>query len=102
MSIKCPILTHIQSDRLDEWIRAMLWEGTILDVRTHRVEILRCKGIFSTEDGRQHLLQGVRDMYEITDLPARGQEQTEDGKLVFIGKGLTDDVRRSLLKLLYS
>jgi G3E family GTPase len=101
MTVKCPVLSRNQAEQLDEWIRTLLWEGKTSDVPEHQVEVLRCKGIYTTEDGQQHLLQGVREMYEITDLPTEGDEPSKEGKLVFIGRGLTDDVKHSLVKLLH-
>lgn len=87
-------------ERLDEWIRTVLWEGHLPDISEHKVEILRCKGICVSDDGQQHILQGVRELYELTDLDA--SDSPDEGKLVFIGRGLSDDVRRSLLNVLYS
>lgn len=91
--------------RLDEWIRSVLWEGLLpenADCGTEgpKVEVLRCKGIFSVTDGGQFVLQGVRNLYEIAPLESDTESGLQVGKLVFIGKGLGEDVRRSLLKYL--
>ena len=50
------------------------------------------------------MLQGVRNMYEVSKV--EGDEASvglpEEGKLVFIGKGLDQVVRQSLENLLHS
>ena len=102
MSVKCPVLSEMCAEQLDEWIRTVLWEKQLPNNPEHEIEVLRCKGIYVTDDGKQHLLQGVRELYEVTDLSVGGEEVPSDGKLVFIGRGLTDRVRHSLLKVLYA
>jgi G3E family GTPase len=98
MLVPCPILTSSQLERLDEWIRAVLWDNRLPSVSqtsTAQLQILRCKGMFMTNDGEQYILQGVRDMYEMTKIEAP-QTAAGEGKLVFIGRGLTGHVRDSL------
>lgn len=105
LQVTCPILSPQKLEELDEWIRTVLWEGTIPgSVTGLTVEILRCKGLFTAESGERYVLQGVRNMYEVVKV-AEDAERAEDmgistGKLVFIGKGLTEDVRNSLSRVL--
>jgi G3E family GTPase len=98
MWVPCPVLTSSQMEKLDEWIRTVLWENRLPSVSqtgAAPLYILRCKGILTTHDGEQYLLQGVRDMYEMTQIEVP-QTAGGEGKLVFIGRGLTEDVRDSL------
>lgn len=101
VKISCPPLTSLQMQQLDEWIRSVLWENCLPDGYTGaagRLEILRCKGMFLLESGEVYVLQGVRTLYEISKVVQSSSEMgvLESGKLVLIGKGLDDNVRRSL------
>lgn len=100
---------------LDEWIRNVLWEGRLPSShKTERVagdnskiesplQVLRCKGIWTMQTGERYILQGVRELYEVTKLPANKEDiGVGEGKIVLIGKGLGDvAVRNSLEKVLY-
>ncbi|KAI0720542.1 cobW-domain-containing protein, partial [Cerioporus squamosus] len=104
LQIDCPKLTEDQMERLDVWIRTVLWEkqlpGTSGDASS-ALEILRCKGLFVTNTGELYVLQGVRNLYEISKVEQGGEEELglpDTGKLVFIGKGLDENVRRSLVE----
>lgn len=102
LQVTCPVLTPAQYSRLDEWIRTVLWENRLpWSASTGApLEVLRCKGMFTSDAGQCYVLQGVRSMYEITALEEGGGADdvsgAEVGKLVFIGKGLDDAVRASL------
>ncbi|KAI0372243.1 cobW-domain-containing protein [Pilatotrama ljubarskyi] len=105
LQIDCPKLTTAQLERLDEWIRTVLWERQLPNrpsAEAGSIEVLRCKGIFVTTDGQLHVLQGVRNLYEIAEVEKGEQELglPDTGKLVLIGKGLQEDVRHSLLEQL--
>ena len=60
------------------------------------MEVLRCKGLFVTTTGELHVLQGVRNLYEIAKVEDEELGLPDAGKLVFIGKGLHEHVRQSL------
>jgi G3E family GTPase len=102
LQVSCPVLSQASFDRLDEWIRSVLWESHLPDVAENQdLQVLRCKGLITLESGGQYVLQGVRSMYEMT----RVGEQVdmgvpEPGKIVLIGKGLDDTVRHSLESVL--
>lgn len=107
MQVACPALTDSQAQRLDEWIRTALWDGVALTGTdklspANQVEILRCKGIYVLKTGEQFVLQGVRSMYEIVPLANKEPEHgiSDEGKLVFIGRGLGQVVRQSLLDII--
>ena len=100
LQIDCPKLSAEQMDKLDQWVRTVLWEKEVPG-RPARdagaIDVLRCKGLFVTDEGELHVLQGVRNLYDISRV--EGEEALglpDTGKLVFIGKGLGEDVRRSL------
>ncbi|KAH9942912.1 cobW-domain-containing protein [Amylocystis lapponica] len=106
LQVACPTMTSSQLSLLDEWIRTVLWEGRLPGVRSADVldlEVLRCKGMFTTDSGKIYVLQGVRNIYEMTQVEgavASGSGLPDMGKLVFIGKGLNDAVRCSLVDIL--
>ena len=105
MQVSCPVLSSVQQERLEEWIRTVLWESQLPEHlsndRDKPLEVLRCKGIFGTQSGQTLVLQGVRNLYELEPLVGDDVGLPEHGKLVFIGKGLGDAVRQSLENILH-
>lgn len=105
LQVTFPTLSSSTLQRLDEWIRTVLWENRLPEDSSERglLEVLRCKGMFAEEGGRLHVLQGVRSLYEISEVEGGGQEEVgvpDMGKLVLIGKGLDERVRKSLERIL--
>lgn len=102
--VSCPVLDPRKMAALDEWIRAVLWEQRLPDSGTGDgtpLEVLRCKGIFSLESGEQYVLQGVREMYDLSLVEGEHAPlAAAEGKLVFIGKGLGEATRASLQTVL--
>jgi G3E family GTPase len=116
--VPVPLMDASRVAALDAWVRALLWEGCVPNSQvrssseTHAdaagmpkesaVEVLRCKGTFQTVDGKRYVLQGVREIYDLVIVDGgepQGQKALE-GKMVLIGKGLGDDVRKSLESVL--
>jgi hypothetical protein len=77
------------------------------------IEILRTKGLIRRADGREYVLQGVTDLFEIKELhkkhphphapdgrhtepEERAHEQHVEPKIVFIGKGVDHRLNESL------
>jgi len=100
LRVTCPVLSPEQMERLEEWIRTVLWEcqlpGDSVHPHEKSLEVLRCKGMLSIQSGQTFVLQGVRNLYELEPLGKDDVGLPEHGKLVFIGKGLDDLVRKSL------
>ncbi|KAJ1303395.1 hypothetical protein OPQ81_011587 [Rhizoctonia solani] len=88
IQIPLPILSEEQVSKLDEWIRLVLWEK-----RFPGLEVLRCKGIYHTTSGASYILQGVQTLYDLIELREKG---SGDGKVVLIGRGLSDDMVEDL------
>ena len=102
LRVTCPLLSSEQQERLEEWIRTVLWECRLpADTDQKPLEVLRCKGMFGTQSGQTFVLQGVRNLYELEPLVGDDIGLPEHGKLVFIGKGLDDSVRKSLESIIY-
>ena len=102
LRVSCRALSLQQQVRLEEWIRTVLWESRLPehsgDTHASPLEVLRCKGMFGTQSGQTFVLQGVRNLYELEPLVGDKVGLPDHGKLVFIGKGLDDIVRKSLEK----
>jgi G3E family GTPase len=107
LQITCPPLdSPTRLAKLDEWIRTLLWENTLpwytsdgQDAQDERkqpssVQVFRCKGIFRMCSGQEYILQGVRSLYELREVDSVGGDGGL-GKVVLIGKGLDERVRRS-------
>ena len=105
LRVTCRVLSPEQLERLEEWIRTVLWEcqlpGHFDDAQQGSLEVLRCKGMFGTQSGQTFVLQGVRNLYELEPLIGDDVGLPEHGKLVFIGKGLNDSVRKSLESIIH-
>lgn len=102
LQVSCPILSAENLEKLDEWIRTVLWENHLpkSPKQDPDLQVLRCKGLFTAASGEQYVLQGVQNLYEISRID--GKDATgvpESGKLVLIGKGLDESVRQSLLEV---
>lgn len=99
--VPCPALDPARLDALDGWLRTVLWEHEVPGIHGHAVEVLRCKGAFRTLSGERYVLQGVREMYELVPVEGvTGAEGPQIGKLVLIGKGMDDRVKKSLEDIL--
>ncbi|KAH8114604.1 CobW domain-containing protein, partial [Phellopilus nigrolimitatus] len=103
LQVSCPRMNSVRVQRLDEWIRAVLWDGHLPENKQHVVEVLRCKGVYALESGEQYVLQGVRSIYDIAQVEGNVNSDVgvpDEGKLVFIGRGLDGIARNSLLNAL--
>jgi len=113
--IPLPSLTASQAVKLDQWLQSVLWEGQLpwhTSLEQHRsvlpslippLEILRCKGIYSTRNeephaqrsGNTYVIQGVRNLYEIREV-GDNESPKGQGKLVLIGRWKGHPVSQSL------
>jgi len=96
ISLSLPVLSEKQVDSVDAWLRAVCWNAQLPHSQeVQSFEIHRIKGQIPTATGHTKLLQGVREIYELTDAAdAAGAESaklTKDGKIVVIGRGLDQE-----------
>ncbi|KAL8996643.1 MAG: hypothetical protein Q9188_006520 [Gyalolechia gomerana] len=103
LSLQVPLLHSNQLDKLESWLRCLLWESFLPGAEGSRkneqaFEVHRTKGQILLDDGRVLMIQGVRDVFEILNnavprAAAEGrqtpQERERKGKIVLIGTGLT-------------
>jgi G3E family GTPase len=102
LSLPLPVLGSSQVDAVDEWLRSVLWENTLPgQTGSHQgshFEIHRLKGRLVLTDGKQKMIQGVRELFDIIDNPSDGASEPGQGKLILIGRHLGDfDFQRSLM-----
>lgn len=105
LQVECSPLTPQAFDNFDQWIRTVLWENRLPQDDTpdsRELLVLRCKGVISLTTGKQCVLQGVRNLYEMEEVEVTEGSLgiPDNGKIVLIGKGLDDAVRRSLENVL--
>ena len=132
IALPLPLLSESQFAALESWLRLLLWENallpplpplatalqqTTLDETTALAEdevpfsIHRTKGLIRCQDGTTKMLQGVREVFEITELEADKSSMSagdgnedgggKEGKIVLIGRGLREkDVEASLARAL--
>ncbi|KIW33102.1 hypothetical protein, variant 2 [Cladophialophora immunda] len=87
---------------LSGWLEVLLWDAEESQLGCDRkYEIHRTKGLIRCTDGTTRVVQGVREIFEIIELPntknddaggPKGGEEDEttagEGKIVFIGRNL--------------
>lgn len=105
LQMTIPPLSPEKLANFETWIQRVLWDKELpkddSSPDTHPVQILRCKGLFVMESGKEYILQGVQTMYEISEVNGQGVHGLPSaGKLVLIGKGLDEIARSSLLSVL--
>ena len=100
-----PVLQPSQLDRIDSWLRSVLWEHEVphaTDLATPP-EIHRLKGRLVFANGKIKMVQGVREIFEILDSEETVSSTPSPGKIVVIGRHVRDvDFGRSLARLLDS
>jgi len=94
VTIVAPILKVDQLLKLDAWLRAVLWNSELPGIEhssiKYNLEIHRIKARLPFSNGDVKIVQGVREVFEISDAPnANGSDSLlSEGKIVIIGKGL--------------
>ncbi|KAI9634963.1 putative cytoplasm protein [Dioszegia hungarica] len=113
ITIPIPSLSSDQFDRLQRFLEDTLWSipdppsattsgGIAIETaeKGGRPEVLRTKGLVRTAEGREYVLQGVTDVFELKELPSSGSgggSAADGGKVVFIGKGVDERLKDRLL-----
>ena len=95
-TITIPLATQPPSKmaNLDRWLQNILWDRTLPgasdDLRPAEAsfDVHRLKGRVVLSTGAVKMIQGVRELFEISDANADGAAGAEDasGKIVVIGK----------------
>ncbi|KAK3719303.1 hypothetical protein LTR37_004522 [Vermiconidia calcicola] len=92
VTVHLPSLNESQLDKLDEWLRSVLWESELpREELPSTWEIHRTKGRLGLSNGMLKMLQGVREIFEMIDAVDACSQSPEGGaagKIVFIGKNI--------------
>lgn len=96
MTLNVPSLSDAALQRLDAWLRSVLWSSSLPSVPTLTGwEIHRVKGRLLMLDGGVKMLQGVREIFEVIDGSATTDDSPQNnaaagqrGKIVMIGRNI--------------
>lgn len=98
ISIEFPALNEPQLQKLDGWLQEVLWETRLPQKSPplenglkRKFEIHRLKSLLSMDTGEFKMIQGVREVFEITSLKSSPSESTlaqRNCKIVLIGKDI--------------
>ena len=95
VTLAFPPLDDHQLDKLDEWLRSVLWDNKLPEIDTlPKWEVHRIKGRIPLVSGKMKLLQGVREIFELIDAANAGSDTAsaaESGKIVIIGRNISSD-----------
>ena len=70
--------------RLRLWLEDVLWEG-----RAELGEVYRLKGVVEVDGSRRlHIVQAVRELYDIVEGPEKAEDDVLLARLVLIGRDL--------------
>ena len=96
LTIPIPALSPSQLPHLESWLRSLLWDRVLPTSPTNQpqpqteaatantaLDIHRLKGRVLTTEGKQIMIQGVREVFEMVELDGRAKGL---GKLVLIGR----------------
>ncbi|KAF6171364.1 hypothetical protein GIB67_009505 [Kingdonia uniflora] len=82
-------LQKVDLDKVRLWLEGILWENK------YNMDVYRCKGVLDVQNAdKLHVIQAVREIYEI--VPTRKWQQGENrmNKIVFIGRYLDEEILR--------
>ncbi|GAA5884838.1 hypothetical protein JCM6882_007116 [Rhodosporidiobolus microsporus] len=106
VTLPVPVLRDVRNGAFHELLSTLVWEGRLPPLSSQAqtqeddslsLDLLRTKGFLRTSDGRAWILQGVRDIFDVTEVPPavlekekrEGREEVKS-KVVLIGRGLGD------------
>lgn len=94
IALSLPPLSDHQMVSLDAWLQAVCWESQLPHASSASFEIHRLKGRIPLTTGQTKLIQGVREIFELTDAADASSQDTskpsQGGKIVLIGRGLDE------------
>ncbi|KAK2759547.1 hypothetical protein FQN54_003026 [Arachnomyces sp. PD_36] len=96
IAFSLPLLTPEYIPHLDSWLRSVLWDSKLpfTEEEQDDLEVHRLKGLIHLADGSYKVIQGVRDVFEITDAENKKKSANSSPRLVLIGRGLGSDGQR--------
>jgi G3E family GTPase len=92
ITLSLPVVNDEQMVQVDAWLRSVCWESILPRAQSRSFEIHRMKGQIPTRSGRTKLLQGVREIFELSEVADVAGGSTapspKSGKIVVIGRNL--------------
>ncbi|KAM4056855.1 cobW/HypB/UreG, nucleotide-binding domain-containing protein [Hirsutella rhossiliensis] len=89
--VPVPRLPPHQLDDVDRWLRSVLWDSKVPGSECKGdFEIHRSKGRIVLQNGDVKMLQGVREVFELTEPPGLQEPQPASGKIIFIGRRIAE------------
>jgi len=99
MLLTVPPLDDAGLQRLDAWLRAVLWAAELPGSEASPAwEIHRVKGRLPMKDGESKMLQGVREIFELID-GGTAEPGAGEGKIVLIGRKIGSQEMSSAFQL---
>ncbi|EQL03430.1 hypothetical protein G6O67_000749 [Ophiocordyceps sinensis] len=97
--VPVPRLPPHRLDDIDRWLRSVLWDNKLPESEGKGdFEIHRCKGRIVLQNGGVTMLQGVREVFELTEPPGLQEPLPETGKIILIGRKIAEVDFESSLK----
>ncbi|BGP29514.1 hypothetical protein JCM10296v2_001253 [Rhodotorula toruloides] len=97
LTIPLPVLPSVENgSAFYRVVSRLIWDSQLPSPASSADEVLsldllRTKGFLRTQDGQSYILQGVRDIFDISPVPAATvakEEREVKPKLVLIGRGM--------------
>lgn len=89
ISIPVPKLEPEQLEQVDGWLRSVMWDNRLPAASTSaNWDIHRSKGRLVFKNGTVKMLQGVRELFDLTDAPNEENTEALEGKIILIGRQL--------------
>ncbi|XP_044488058.1 COBW domain-containing protein 1 [Mangifera indica] len=77
----------VDLDKVRLWLEEILWD------KKYGMDVYRCKGVLNIQKSDQlHILQAVREIYEVVPARKWRTDENRTNKIVFIGHYLSKDV----------
>ncbi|OXB54790.1 hypothetical protein ASZ78_008190 [Callipepla squamata] len=94
MTVTFEVLGTITEENLNLFMQNLLWEKTVKDKTGRTMDVIRLKGLVSTE-GKSHqvIVQGVHELYDLEETAVAWEEdEKRTNRLVLIGRNLNKDI----------
>ncbi|BGO97219.1 COBW domain containing protein 2 [Rhodotorula toruloides] len=98
LTIPLPVLPSVENgSAFYRVVSRLIWDSKLPSTSTSSsdeplsLDLLRTKGFLRTQDGQSYILQGVRDIFDISPVPpatVAAEEREVKPKLVLIGRGI--------------
>ena len=84
LNINLPVLDTAGFSKFERCLEEILWPSG----KAKPYEVHRTKGLLQFTDGTFKMIQGVREIFDITDAQSRPDQTTEGSRIVLIGRNL--------------